>query len=450
MSEEAATAAVPRTLGAEAVELLASLIRLDTSNPPGNEAPAQELLAATLARAGFECEMLAAEPGRPNLVARLRGAGGGPTLCLLGHADTVPADRSEWSFDPWGGEVAGGEVRGRGAQDMKDQVAAEVAACAALGSAGWRPAAGELLVVITADEEAGALKGAKWLCEEHPDVVRADLVLNEGGGASFELGGRRFYTLSVGEKGVFRFALRTRGRAGHGSVPALGDNALLRLAPLITRLAEQPDPVATPAAVAFLSAVLGERIGDGGRPLAEALAALRDGSPLLAAYLAEPMARITLAPTMARASGKANVIPSRAEAIVDCRVPPGLGEDEAREAVAGLLGQPGDGGYELEFVESVGGNESPLDTPLYAAIERWLERSDPGAAIAPIVMPGFSDSHWWRRAFDATVVYGFCPQRAMSLFEAAPLVHSADERIPVADVELGAAFFWEIVQEVLG
>ena len=129
---------------------------------------------------------------------------------------------------------------------MKGQVAAEVAAAASLGREGWRPRRGDLLVVTTADEEMGAAKGAQWLCREHPDKVRCDFVLNEGGGASFELGGRRFYPLCVGEKGVFRFELRARGAAGHASVPGLGDNALLKLAPFIERLREQPPPEPTP------------------------------------------------------------------------------------------------------------------------------------------------------------------------------------------------------------
>ena len=209
-------------VGGQAVALLQELIRIDTANPPGNEEKAQLLLAETLTEAGFECELLAAEPGRPNLVARLAGESAGPTLCLLGHVDTVPADPSEWSFDPWAGDVVDGEVRGRGAQDMKDQVAAEVAAAAALGRDGWRPRKGELLVVITADEEMGAAAGAQWLCSEHPDKVRSDYVLNEGGGVSFELDGRRFYPLCVGEKGPCRFLMRARGVAGHASVPGPG------------------------------------------------------------------------------------------------------------------------------------------------------------------------------------------------------------------------------------
>src|SRR5204862_1785665 len=135
-----------------------------TVNPPGNEDPAQELLADVLAGAGFDCELLGPEPGRSNLLARLRGAAEGPTLCLLGHVDTVTANPDDWRFDPWAGDVVAGEVRGRGAQDMKGQVAAEVAAVASLARAGWRPARGELLVAAVADEETGGRLGARWLC----------------------------------------------------------------------------------------------------------------------------------------------------------------------------------------------------------------------------------------------------------------------------------------------
>jgi len=140
------------------------------------------------------------------------------------------------------------------------------------------------------------------------------------------------------------------------------------------------------------------------------------------------------------------VIPSRAEALIDTRVPPGLGEDDARERIAGLLG---DGDHEIEFSESVPGTRSALETPLAAAIRSWVAEADPGAELAPIVMPGFSDSHWFRRAFSSAVVYGFCPQREMPLEQVAPLIHGADERVAVADLELGARFFYELPQRVL-
>jgi acetylornithine deacetylase/succinyl-diaminopimelate desuccinylase-like protein len=448
--EESVAHKVESRVGAEAVELLGELIRLNTVNPPGNEAIAQDLLAETLGDAGFECELLAAEPGRPNLVARLRGNGDGPTLCLLGHVDTVPADPSEWSFDPWAGDVVDGEVRGRGALDMKRQVAAEVAVAAALGRDGWRPERGELLVVATADEEKGAHAGAEWLCREHPDRVRSDLVLNEGGGESFEIEGRRFYTLCVGEKGPCRFVMRARGRAGHASVPALGDNALLKLAPAIARLREQPPIEPTPEGVAFISALIGEQIDDDDpNALAVGLDRLREIAPPVAAFLAEPMLRVTLTPTEASASPKENVIPSKAEVLVDCRVPPGMGEGEALERARAVLGETADD-LELEFAGSVVGNRSDMDTPLADLTAGWLEERDPGATLVPMVMPGFSDSHWFRAAFPDSTVYGFCPLRDMSMLEAAPLVHGADERTRVADVELAADYFHHVVREVLG
>ncbi len=447
MGEETAVAA--SGLGAEAVELLGELIRFDTVNPPGNEESAQELLAERLGDAGFECTLLAAEAGRPNLVAELRGEGEGGALCLLGHVDTVPADASEWSFDPWAGDVVDREVRGRGAQDMKGQVAAEVAAAISLASSGWRPPSGSLKVVVTADEEMGAALGARWLCEEHPEAVRSEMVVNEGGGASFELGGRRFYPLGVGEKGVNRFWLRAHGRAGHASVPALGDNALLKLAPALARLGDQPPLEPTPAGLAFLEALLGEQLdGDDQAALEGAVERLRGLSAPLTAYLAEPMLRVTMAPTRAHASDKDNVIPSHAEVLVDCRVPPGDGATEARDRLEALLG-PLAGELEVEFADNIVGNSSPAESPLAEAIGASLAELDPDATIVPFVFPGFSDSHWFRKAFGSATVYGFCPQRELGLFRAAPLVHGADERAAVADLELAASFYADLCRRVL-
>jgi len=149
---------------------------------------------------------------------------------------------------------------------------------------------------------------------------------------------------------------------------------------------------------------------------------------------------------MVDGSGKQNVIPSRAEVLVDCRVPPEMEEGEVRKRIDAVLG---DGEHEIEFVENVVGNRSDYGGPLAAAIEGWVEDIDPGAEVLPGVMPGFSDSHWFRKAFGATV-YGFCPQNTMSFAEAEPLIHAPDERIAVADVELMASFFWELPQRVLG
>jgi acetylornithine deacetylase/succinyl-diaminopimelate desuccinylase-like protein len=446
MEEGTATTAVPQGLGPSAVELLGRLIQTNTVNPPGNEARAQELLRAMLTAAGFECELLEAEPGRPNLVARLRGGADGPSVAFLGHLDTVRADPEEWTFDPWSGDVVDGWVRGRGALDMKGQVAAEVAAAVALADSGWRPASGELKLVLTADEEVGGGLGAGWLCEEHPDKVRADFIVNEGGGDLVELEGRRLYTLSVGEKGIFRMWLRTKGSAGHASVPRIGKNALLELATHIAALSEQPQPRPTEVGEALLEALLGEPFqGDEG--VRAGLDRLRAEQPMLADYLVEPMLSVTLTPTIAQSGKKANVIPSEGEVLIDCRVPPGYGKDEALSELRALIGE---GDYTVEFSEAVVGNGSPLESPLSDAIREWIDEIDPGSGIAPIVMPGFSDSNPFRTAFPDAVVYGFCPHREIGLLEAAPLIHAADERVPAADIELSAGFFYELPRRMLG
>jgi acetylornithine deacetylase/succinyl-diaminopimelate desuccinylase-like protein len=438
-----------RTLGAEAVDLLSQLIRINTVNPPGNEGPAQDLIAGILSDAGFDCEILEAEPGRPNLIARLPSGASGPVLAFISHVDTVPANPDEWTFDPWSGDVRDGFVLGRGALDMKDQGATEIAAAAHLARAGWRPERGELKVLVSADEEMGAHLGARWLCAEHPDKAYADLVVNEGGGAVFEFQGRRFYPLALGEKGVFRFALRARGRAGHGSVPSLGDNALLRLAPVLSRLTEQPALEATPTGIGFLSGVLGREVGESPEELDAALEEIRSRSPLLAAFLAEPILRVTMVPTKASGSSRDNVIPSLAEAIVDTRVPPGFDEADVRERIAPVLGELGDR-VEIEFTETTSGNESPFETEFADAIREWLGEVDPEATLVPAVMPGFSDSHWFRKAFGSSVVYGFHPQRELDLFTAAPLVHGADERAAVSDIELAADFYAWLARRILG
>jgi acetylornithine deacetylase/succinyl-diaminopimelate desuccinylase-like protein len=422
-------------------DLLRELIRFKTVNPPGDEAAVQEHLRRLLERAGYECELLAAVEGRPNLVARLRARSDGPVLCLLGHVDTVLADPADWSVDPWSGELRDGCVWGRGALDMKSQVAAEVAAATLLGERGWRPEAGELMLVLTADEEAGATYGAKWLCERHPDKVRCDVVVNEGAGEVLEFDGRRIYTVSVAEKGVFRFTLTTRGRAGHASLPRIGDNALAKLAPLLAALCEgRPTPEPAPEPAALLAA-----LGIDADDLGEALREVEARDPRMAVLL-EPMLGVTVAPTMVAASEKINVIPARAELRVDCRVPPGRGEDHALARVRELIGADG---FEVRFDETVIGNRSPIETPLMERIRDFVEREDPGAAVAPTMLAGFTDSRWFRAAFPDCVAYGFFPQRAMDLFEAAPLIHGADERVPVEDLGLAAGFYAELIEETL-
>ena len=438
----------------DATRLLQRLIRFNTVNPPGNERAAIEHLRDVLTEAGFECELLGAVPERPNLVARLaagraRGSGDpaglervGPTLCYLGHVDTVLADPSEWRHDPWAGEQADGCIWGRGALDMKSQVAAEVAAAAGLAREGWRPARGELLVVAVVDEETGGELGAKWLCETHPEKVRCDMLLNEGGGPCFELDGARYYGVCCAEKGVFRFTVTTAGAAGHASMPKLGENALLKMAPVLERFAtRQPalEPTAEP--LAFLRG-----IGEDERDPAAALGRLGERDPRLPRML-EPMFGVTFSPTKISASEKLNVIPSRAELRVDCRVPPGLGEREARQAIEQVLG--GLPGLAIEFTERVTGNRSPMASPLMDTLDEWVSERDPGAKTVPTILPAFTDSRHFRAAFPECVAYGFFPQRHQTLLETQALIHAPDERIDVRDLALASELYRDLALRLL-
>jgi acetylornithine deacetylase/succinyl-diaminopimelate desuccinylase-like protein len=430
-------------LQAEATDVLATLIRFDTVNPPGNERACQEWLKGYLEDAGLECELLCAEdPERPNLVARLRGDADGPSLGYLSHVDTVLADPADWRHDPWSGEVHDGALWGRGAVDMKSQTAAEAVAAAHLARNGWRPPRGELKLIAVVDEETGGRLGAQWLTERRPDAVRVDWLLNEGAGAVMLYGDRRLYGVCCAEKGTFRFRVSARGRAGHASVPALADNALLKLVPALERLGGSRagyDVVDEPRA--FL-----ESIGEDPADPEGAVERMRATEPRLAAML-EPTLGATFAPTLISAGEKINVIPARAEFTVDCRLPPGLDRDVAERRARELIGEAD--GLELEFIERVVGNRSPVESPLMDAIAGWVRDADPDGEAVPVVLPAFTDSRWFRAAFPDCVAYGFFPQRHQDLYASWPLMHSADERLDVRDVGFATQFFADLPRRLL-
>ena len=425
----------------EATELLRRLVRINTVNPPGKERAAVELLAAYLEDAGLECQTFALDPERPNLVARLRGRAAGPTLGYMGHVDTVLADPAEWTHDPWSGAIADGCLWGRGALDMKSQVAAEAVAAAALARGGARPERGDLLMIITSDEEAGGRYGARFLTESHAEHVRCDFLLNEGGGSVIEYAGRRFYPVACGEKGVFRFTVTTRGIAGHASVPVAELNALVKMAPLIERLAHaEPAIDAPPEALELLRA-----LGETDDPAA-VLRRLRESAPGIAAIIG-PMLHMTLAPTRITASEKINVVPSLASVDVDCRAAPGLQEDEVRRRVIEILGR---GAYEVAFGASRMGNSSPFRSELTSAIGRWISAADPGAVAVPVLDPGFTDSHWFRATFPECIAYGFFPQRHMTRTQFYALIHGPNERIDLRDLGFATSFYADLPKALLG
>jgi acetylornithine deacetylase/succinyl-diaminopimelate desuccinylase-like protein len=414
----------------EAAGLLQDLIRLDTVNPPGNETRVAEHLRSYLEASGVACELYARVPERANLVARIAGVADGPRLLLLSHTDTVLADPGEWQLDPWSGELRDEQVWGRGALDMKGQVAASAVAIASLAREGFEPP-GDLVFAACADEEVGAGFGLQWLVEEHPEAVRAEYCINEGGGDRLVLDGRAFYVCSTAEKMSAPFRITIHGRSGHASRPGMADNALVKAAPIVERLGVfRDEPEVGPEVAAFLQAVCGEVP----QPM-EAVSAARAVHPL-AGDIVEPLLGTTLAPTEIEASKKRNVIPNRCRITVDCRILPGHTQAEVEANVAGLLDAAA---YDLEWIEAQGGTRSPVDSPLWDVIESFVAEIEPEAQTVPLLLSGFTDSHWVREAF-GTVAYGFFPMRTMEPEVAARLIHSADERIELDDLELGVRF----------
>jgi acetylornithine deacetylase/succinyl-diaminopimelate desuccinylase-like protein len=432
--------ALPEALRAEVTSLLQELIRIDTVNPPGNETSAAELLRDYLESNGVACELFARVPERANLVARVPGRGEGPRLLLLSHTDTVLADPKEWSVDPWSGELRDGQVWGRGALDMKGQVAAAAVTIASLAREGFEPA-GDLLFAATADEEVGEDPdfGLSWLCRQHPESVRTEYAINEGAGDRVEVGGRIFYFCATAEKMSSPFRLLVYGRSGHASLPSIADNALVKAAALIERLAAfAPSPALGPETEGFLRAVIGSV-----PEVDDALEAAR-AVDATAATMLEPLLAMTVSPTMIAASDKRNVIPARCEVTVDCRLLPGQTQEDAGKALRAWLG---DGDYEIEWRAGQGGTRSALDTPLWSAVDSFVASAEPGAVLVPICTAGFTDSHWLRETF-GTVSYGFFPARTMSAALASRLVHSANERVEIDDLELGLDFLRHVALEI--
>lgn len=418
----------------EVVELTRELIRIDTSNPPGGEAPAAELLAERLGEAGAECELVGPDPGRLNMIARVRGRGSGPSLLLMAHTDVVPALGAGWSVPPFAGTLRDGLIVGRGAADMKGELGARAVALAALARRA-EPPAGDVVLVAEADEERNTADvGMSWLVRERPDLVSTDFALNEGGGTLLRLaGGRDVVTVSVGEKQVCSLRVRLHGSGGHASVPDDAENPLPLAAEAVRRLVAHRAAPAVPEA-------LGQALASLGAPHADADGAVewaRGEHPMLGGMISA-MTRLTVTPTGLEAGEPANVIPPFADVVCDCRALPGQGLDD----VTGHVERALDGlcRYELELLEPLeGGTESATDTPLYEVIEAYIAEREPGAVALPAVTPGFTDSHWVRREL-GTTAYGFAPVFAMDPQVYSGGVHAADESLAVDDLVAMAEF----------
>jgi acetylornithine deacetylase/succinyl-diaminopimelate desuccinylase-like protein len=451
----------------ELIATLRDLIRLRTINPPGDEIVAARYLQSVLADAGLRPEVVEPFPGRGSIAARLRGDGtGGEPLLLLSHLDVVPAPPERWTHDPFGAEIADGYVWGRGAVDMKGMVAMEVAVLRLLAretrAAGRDPANDpvpglrrDVLFASTADEEAGGIEGAAWIVEHRPDWFLSAGALNEAGGVSVEFAGRRFYPIQVAEKGYANYRITVHGAWGHGSVPR-PDNAAVRAALIVARLAAQGPPRLTPVVGRFFQS-LARHLDDASAAL---ILRLLDPDPAVSgqaiAHLCEPkyalataaLLRDTVSPDVLRAGVKYNVIPGVAMIELDCRTLPGTDETAMRAQLRERIGEELWSHCEIDPFLVGPSVEATTDSELYALLGTTLRDHDPEAIPVPFLTPFATDAKHTMKLGIPT--YGFSPLRLDPNESFLERFHGVDERVSLDAVRFGLPVLYDVVRRFCG
>lgn len=433
-------------VGEEVTGYLQTLLKLDTTNPPGNETLAADYLADVLKKDGIEPTMSESASGRGNVTARLAG-GSEPALMLLGHTDVVAVEPDKWTHPPFSGEIHDGMIWGRGALDMKGMVAAELMVFLLLkrqGAALDR----DLIYAATADEEAGkGDHGVGWILDNDPGQVEAKYVITEGGGSDFEIGGTRYCTCQTGQKGIFRFRMKSKGRPGHGSVPH-SDNAVVKLSSALAALCAKPLPLhPSETLAAFLEGIARTQEASTAAALREvlneetsepALSALPLGAKMKASLGA--LMRNTVSPTILDAGTKINVIPAEATAWVDGRLAPGQTDESFLEEIRPLIGD------EIEVI--VDQYSPPLeaspDSPLYKTIQETMADHDPDVVMLPSLTTGGTDAkHMCPRRPDMEVL-GFMPHRQAPGQEDGSLIHGHDERVSVDNLIRATRILYDV------
>ncbi len=408
----------------EALDCLRALVRLDTTNPPGNERIAADYLADALGTHGISSVIREGAPTRANLVARYPGTDSSAgALLIASHTDVVPVERSGWTREPFSGEIAQGCLWGRGSLDMKSKCAMDLVMMTAMKRAGAKPNRDVILAAVS-DEEAGSDFGAKFLVEQHPELVRADYVLNELGGFTVHLGNRRFYPIQVAEKGFVTVKMKVTAMPGHGSMPR-SDTAISRISELITRIVKTPMRTNVSPLMR--------------RTLAELGVPIESPGPLFA-----PMLANTVSPTILRAGYKDNVIPGEATIVLDGRTLPGEDPESFMAELRQIVGpEP-----TFELLKTAPPAETSPDTPLFELIKQTLEAADPGARAIAWMIPGATDNKFYSKL--GAACYGFSPVQLDAHIPFGSLYHGNDERIPVEGFYWGLKVYAEVVLKFLG
>ncbi|MCJ7560215.1 M20/M25/M40 family metallo-hydrolase [Candidatus Bathyarchaeota archaeon] len=440
----------------EVTRLLSDLIRINTTNPPGNETEAAKYLAEYLSQEGFKCELYESAPGRGSVITRMKGTGEKPSLLLLSHLDVVAANAEEWSVDPFSGVVKDGFVWGRGALDMKGMTAIEVMTMKLLKRNSVK-LKGDVLLAATADEEKGGIAGADYLLRNYPQKIFADYVLNEGGGLAISTRNRNVYTVQTAEKGILWFKVKVKGVPGHGSMPDAADNAILRMNKIIEKLGNyRPQVLLVPTVKRFLDEIAREDASLQ-QPFSRLLAnpelsdQILDELAKIAPNLAQeirPRLRMTVTPTMIHGGVKENVIPSECEAVFDCRILPGQTTAEVLRIIKDVLGAIGTEKTALENIQAQEPSESPAETPLYDAITSVLREFEPNCGVTPVLMTGGTDSRFFRKM--DSVCYGFQPRLPEAQYDKTiTREHGIDERISIENLVFGASVLYEVVKRFM-
>jgi acetylornithine deacetylase/succinyl-diaminopimelate desuccinylase-like protein len=412
------------TFERETLANLRELIRLDTTNPPGNERIATDFIAARLGRCGIEATVIESAPARASLIARVAGRDRAkPPLMLSSHTDIVPVEAERWTHPPFAAELADGCIWGRGSIDMKSKCATDLGLMLALSRASVAPER-DLIFAAVADEEAGSELGARFLVERHPELVRAGYVLNETGGFTLFMGERRFYPIQVAEKGFVTVKMTVSAAPGHGSMPR-SDTAIAWLADLITRITRTPMR-------RRLTPLIRDTLAELGIPTDKAPPILR------------PMMANTVTPTILRAGYKDNVIPGEASVILDGRTLPGENEHSFLRELRDIVGpEPA-----LEVLKAAPPAEASADTPLFRLIKTRTEAADPGARAIAWMLPGATDSKFY--AHLGATCYGFAPVKLDPKMPFGALYHGNDERMPIDGFLWGLRLYSEVVLTFLG
>jgi acetylornithine deacetylase/succinyl-diaminopimelate desuccinylase-like protein len=434
-------------IGDEAAQMLSDLIRIDTTNPPGNEAKACAYLKPRYEELGLTTEVVESAPGRGSIVGRKKAATTeGEALVLLSHLDVVPADPEGWTHPPFSGAIRDGFVWGRGAVDCKNATVAEYFATKLLLAEG-RPLRRDIVLAATADEEAGGAFGVEWLCREHPGLLRAGFAINEGGGFGLAVRGRELYFCQSAEKGVCWFKLIARGEAGHASIPR-PNTAMDRMLDALAALRKLPAPIRIAATVRELVGRVAAALGASAAPalgddqIAAILANAIPGDELRRVLSA--LTRDTLAVTSVHGGSKVNVIPAKVEATIDCRVVPGS-DPAALRALIERTVAPFD--VAVEPIQLNPATETAAAGELYAAIERALARVRPDAALVPFMVPGGTDGRFL--VAHGLQVFGFIPMHPDPTGDVSVLrlAHGIDERISIPDLILAIRILYETLKD---